>query len=145
MNEAIEIHFGENPDDEIAFIVKGRRFPEATDYYGANWLLIDVVIRAGRFSGEVSGEGRNESWHDFYKELFRLYETLKGKATLIIDQRLTMTVEAQTRGHIRIYGALDDADFDSNTLNFNFFTDQTYLNIPLRQLAKMIERYPILP
>jgi hypothetical protein len=144
MTEALEIVFRGDGSDRLIFLMNGRRYPDDKDVWHANWMAVDVSIQVGPFSGKVSGEFRNEHFHDFYKDLTLLHETLKGKATFYVDQRVNLYVEALSRGRIRIYGSVHDVDYDRNILNFNIFTDQSYMNEPLKQLGKIVNLYPVL-
>ncbi|MGB7342335.1 MAG: hypothetical protein WBC91_25785 [Phototrophicaceae bacterium] len=143
MAEPIEIQLGSGESDRISLIFKGRRYPDTSDFWHGNWLLVDVEIQVGTFSGNIDGETRNEHVQDFYEELRRLNESLVGTAKLGIEKWVEINVEAEKYGSIQVYGHASDDQTDGNKLQFRIKTDQSYLNQVLKGLHKVIELYPI--
>jgi hypothetical protein len=125
--------------------VNGRELPDATDYWDANWLVCTAEIIAGAFSGHLDCSLRADELERFHQQVEHLNQRLESEAELTtMEGWLTLRLTGDGRGHVAANCHLCDDPVDGNTLNCHLAMDQTILPPLLRQLAKVLETYPVI-
>jgi hypothetical protein len=129
----------------LSIWVDGRQFPNATDYYDGNWLMVRARMEAP--SATVKCEGAILSSADidrFRAELGSLCATLAGKATLdSYEPELKATLKAQSLGHVE--GVIEITPDHLNQLHrFTLDLDQSYLPAIIDACASILRRFPVL-
>ncbi len=145
-NNIIEVRFGGEQAEFLSITVRGRAYRQSQDYWDGNWLLVTVVIRAGKFSGEIAGMLRAEELQKLRDDLREFQRTLSGSVSYeTAEEWLSLQIEADTLGSIALSGTISDDVSDSyNTLEFTLEGDQTFLASPLQQLEQVMQAYPVI-
>lgn len=137
------IHFGGETAEFIDLEISGLAYPDATDPSDANWLLARVCLATGGFQGDISITLRCEDFVSFHRQLNRLNQTLRGKASLgTLERSISLELTGNGRGDIALRGEVTDRICDGNRLEFFLDFDQSYLAAPLRHLVKVTQEYP---
>jgi hypothetical protein len=138
--------FGE-PDIRIAGLkvwITGRQFPEATDYWDGNWLLITACCES--MGARVFAQGpfihlsEIETWH---KNLRQLNKTIHGEAELsTMEPEFDAKIVLDRRGSGSITVSLTP-DHMNEQHTFTFETDQSFLQGIIKDLETILEKYPV--
>ena len=143
MSEPLEIRFTGRSDDFLSFQVLGRSNPGIKDYSGSNLLAVEGFVSVSVFQGNVSRDIHLEELQAFSESLSHLHETLTGEALLEpLDGWLKLRVEVGKLGQIKLSGDIRNGIYDENSLHFVLYTDQTFLNTPMRQIKHVLKHYP---
>jgi hypothetical protein len=138
------IRLGGEQAEYLALTVNGRERPDATDYWDANRLVCTAEVVAGAFRGRLDCSLRSDELEQFHQQVERLHERLDGEAELTtMEGWLRLRLTGDGRGHVRARCLLCDDPADGNTLECHLAIDQTFLPPLLRQLAKVLETYPV--
>lgn len=145
-NKAAEIRFGGEQVEFLSITVRGRAYRHSQDYWDGNWLLVTVVVHAGKFTGDVPGLMRAEEFQKFSGELRAFQQTLAGAVTFeTTEEWLSLRFEVNRLGEIEIAGSLsDEVNFPYNTLKFTLKSDQSFLTKALQQLEQVVKAFPVI-
>ena len=137
---------GSRGGDAVEIRVSGREFPDATDYWDANWLVAPVDVVVGGFRASIRAQLRAEELARFRSGLERLYETLEGEALLeSIEEWITLRVVCLPTGQLDVEGDVTDSPGIGNRLTFAIDgLDQTYLPPAIAALREIESRYPVI-
>ncbi len=135
------------PDFQIAGLqvwVHGRQFPEATDYWDGNWLVVTAQCTSAHASVMAGGPILHLSEvASFLEQLQTLSTSLKGSASLdCMEPNLHVQLEVDRLGHVNL-GVKITPDHLSQAHKFRFEIDQTYLLPVIRALRRLFDNYPI--
>lgn len=132
--------------DELSIWVRGRQFPQATDFYDANWLVLSARVQRGQTS--VTTEGAILMTTDFERfrgQLATMYDNLTGEAELSgYEPNLKVTLAAGRLGHIggRVEITPDHLG-ERHRFEMNGW-DQTYLPKLIASCEAILARFPVL-
>jgi len=124
--------------------VDQRQFPEASDYWDANWLMIRARMEASGARVECSGPIlMTTDIREFRDQLASMINTLAGEATLNgLEPELDVVLRMGGLGHIG--GTIEiTADHLNQHHRFTVETDQSYLPALLRSCDAILERFPV--
>ena len=139
-----ELMIGKPTSEFLQVRVLRRGAPEATDYWDGNWLVANVSLKVGGFSGSFEADLRTTDFTHFESELRTLYRSLSGQAELTTDQgQLAITVTGDGHGHFEARCAARDEAGVGNSLNFTLLFDQTEIPAILTQLEDIASSYPV--
>ncbi len=142
--QIIDVHFGGEQINYLSLAVRGRAYHRSVDYWDGNWLLVDVSIAVGKFTGSIPGLLRAEELHNFSVQLQGFSETLTGPISfLTVEGWLKFRLEVDKLGHIRLSGTVSDDVHSPNHLTFAFNVDQPTLAGTLDQLRHVVETWPV--
>lgn len=136
------------PSIEIAGLriwIHGRQFPDANDYWDANWL--NVTVQCGAHGSSVLVNGNiihlSEISH-FLSGVEILYKNLKGQAKMdCMEPELNVELEAENLGHIKLtVNITPDHLYQQHT--FVFEIDQSYLPKLISDSKGILEKYPVI-
>ena len=116
-NEGVKI--GDAPDF-VKLVYRGG--PRKED----GMTSVDIEISAGPFQGTVADETL-VGVSDFVSELSKLYDTLKGEATLSSYEKLKLSVKGDGKGGLWINVEIYGRHHPLSKICFEFGLDQTYL------------------
>jgi len=124
--------------------IHAREFPNATDYWDANWLKVSAVYTSSSSKVWLSGNFIQISellrWQ---KELLILNDLLIGTASLnCLEPNLSIHMKIDKTGHIETIVNLYDDHIDEKH-EFIFSVDQTYLVKLIKELNTILEQYPL--
>jgi hypothetical protein len=107
------------------------------------WLVANVAIRTGGFTGGFSTSFLALDVSRFLGELRQLHATLQGRAQFTTwEKQIEITLEGNGRGQIAVTGDAMDQAGTGNRLRFDIGTDQTYLPKLIAQLESICTTYP---
>ena len=136
---------GGETTEYVEVTILGRSAPDATDFWDGNWLLAEVRLRTGGFTGAFRASLRTHEIADFAAELGRLQTALGETAELrTMEKQLELSLVGDGRGHFQIKGEARDEAGMGNELLFALAMDQTELSPLLRQLDDVLSRYPVI-
>ena len=124
--------------------VDQRQFPDASDYWDGNWLM--VRARMGASGARVECEGpilMTTDVKQFRDQLAAMVDSLTGEATLMglepeINVVLTMQKMGQVEATIEI-----TADHINQHHRFTFELDQSYLPGLVRSCEAILDQFPV--
>ena len=130
--------------DGLSIWVRGRQFPDASDYYDGNSLITIATMQVGQSS--VTTEGAilmTSDFERFRNELAAMHETLTGEALLSgYEPNLKVLLRADRLGHIN--GKVEiTPDQMSEFHRFDVDFDQTYLPALLTSCEAIMQRFPV--
>jgi hypothetical protein len=143
-------HVGTMTDDpDLRFLglslwIDGHQFPDADDYWDANWLLIRARMETNGARVECNGPilmttdiGR------FRDQLAIMVKTLKGEAALQpLEPDLKVVLRIQSKGQVE--GTVDiTPDHMTQQHSFTLDADQTYLPALIDSCDVLLTRFPI--
>jgi hypothetical protein len=142
--EQAGFRLGGESAEYVEVTILGRSAPDATDFWDGNWLLAEVRLRTGGFTGAFRASLRTHEIADFAAELGRIHAMLEGTAELrTMEEQLELSLLGDGRGHFQIKGEARDEAGMGNELQFALAMDQTELSPLLRQLEDVVTRYPV--
>src|SRR5262245_38749383 len=113
----------------LSITVLCREHAGADDYWDGNWVIAKISIAAGGSTDSVGASPRMDEIHRFNGGMECLNQNLCGAAVLeSMEDWISLTVKAGSRGRIEISGQLRDTAGAGNVLSFELAeVDQTYL------------------
>jgi hypothetical protein len=115
-------------------------FPESTSHSGGYDTKSTIEINSGAF------QAKSELWvstgeiFEFYNALNKANELIQGIVYFVhLEDYLKFTIEYNVNGQVKIKGTFDD--FESNSLTFEFVSDQSYIQSTLQQLRSITGIY----
>lgn len=124
--------------------VRKREFPDATDYWDSNWLVVRIIMQSAQAS--VATEGAILMTTDFVafrNQLVAMNEAVAGEAFLSgLEPNIKVTLSADTLGHIS--GQIEiTPDHLTEFHRFEIGMDQTYLPALIASCDAILERFPV--
>ena len=124
-----------------------RRQSEATvDPWWIDEIECRVVVSSADTTAVLTGTIPSRNLHFFAEELAKLNETLSGSAGLDgFDMGVVVVVEpADATGHLRSQFRLWPGGAWNGELKAEFAFDQTYLPQLLREVRRVLARFPVM-
>ncbi len=124
-------------------IIEVYGFPEQTSHFGGYDIRCDVKIYVDGFSVSSQFYTTTGEIFDLFKKLKECNEKLAGKIDFAnYEDELKFSMSYDTLGHVFITGKFEKFNgFAANRLNFEFQSDQSYIQSTLLQLYSIIEQY----
>ena len=125
--------------------VDGRQFPDTSDYWDGNWLMIRVRMEARGAKVECAGAVlMTADIERFRDQLSAMADTLTGEATLAgLEPELSVILKIQQRGHID--GLVEITPDQLNQQHrFQVETDQSYLPALIQSCNSILSRFPVI-
>ena len=124
--------------------VHSRQFPEAADYWDANW--INVTVHCGAKGADVWASGailhlpEIKGWAAGCEQM---YKTLTGEAKLdCMGPELSVGLKMEGQGHISMEVSITP-DHLTQEHTFQFEIDQSYLTGLVNECHQLLAAYPI--
>ena len=129
---------------EFSLWVLGRRFPDANDYWDGNWLNVRARVEAPGALVEAQGAiVFAPELAEFVKQLETLYTTLVGEAALrCMEPNLQVAIQGDSLGHVAVT-LMITPDHMTQSHEFKFDLDQTYLGPFLNGCRSVLSRWPV--
>ncbi len=142
-----ELGYGEEPDLKLAGLslwARARQFPESIDFWDGNWLNIRALVEAPGSYVEISGPWlRSDELASFAQQLETVERELVGKAELhCLEPALNATVNCSSLGQVEVTVAATP-DHLTQTHEFIFEVDQSYLRPVLSGCKRILDRFPV--
>jgi hypothetical protein len=136
------VHLGGASAEFVSIRVLSRA--QEPDFWDGNWMTCDVTLRLGGFQGAFQADLRTTEFQEFYPQLQALYAQLSGTAQFTaMEEQLILTLEGDGRGHIAVHGQAQDVAGTGHVIRFRLELDQTELGTVMRQVAELLQRYPV--
>lgn len=141
-----EFCMGSTDAEHFSITVLDREHAGADDYWDGNWVIATITVAVGGFTGHVRASLRTDEIHRFNEGLKALNQNLSGAAALeSMEDWITLTVRAVSRGRIEVSGELKDGAGIGNVLKFELpEADQTYLADWISSLDDIESAYPVI-
>ncbi len=125
--------------------VDGRQFPEASDYWDSNWLMVRARMEANGARIECHGPIlMTTDIQSFRAELATMIGTLAGEATLSgLEPEINVVLRMRTLGHVEGTIAIT-ADHLSQHHSFTVEADQSHLPALSRSCDAILNRFPVI-
>lgn len=122
----------------------GRQFPDATEYWDANWLMATACCKAQgaavKTGGSIIHLSELLTW---LKQIESIQKNLLGPANLdCMEPELSVYLVGDGRGHIAVKVEITP-DHLKQAHEFEFEIDQTYLTKLARQCRNVLAEYPL--
>lgn len=124
--------------------VHGRQFPDASDYWDANWLRVTAYCEYANTTVRASGSIIHLSEiAGLLRGCESLYQSLKGEAALdCIEPYLSAKLTAESGGRISVVLSITP-DHLAESHRFHDGLDQTYLPPIIASCKTLLEKFPI--
>jgi len=117
-------------------------FPESTCHFGGYDTRSYVEISSGNFKVRSQLYVSTGEIFEFYRKLSNANEVLKGEIHFgNYESNLEVNLKYDSNGHLSVKGHFYELGEFGNELNFEFVSDQTYIQSTLRQLQLIAEKY----
>jgi hypothetical protein len=138
------ISFGGTERQRLQIDIAGYERPPVGDYYGDNWLTVQISVSVGGFHGGADASFLTGEFVSFLSQLRPLYETLRGTAEFTtIEGQLRMKLAGDAKGHIELDGEVADRAGCGNRLSFTLQLDQTQLGNSIREIEAVLAEFPV--
>jgi hypothetical protein len=125
--------------------IHGRQFPEATDYWDGNWLMVTVRCQTQLATVWTAGPIMHLSeLANWIKSTEQMVNTLTGEANLVcMEPELGVEMKMDKLGHVRVKVKItSDSPKGHHVLNFEI--DQSHLPDFVRDGRRVIAQFPII-
>lgn len=122
-----------------------RQFPDASDYWDGNWLMIRAQMDASCASVKCAGPIiMTDDIRRFRDELARMDDTLTGEATLMgLEPELSLLLKLNKLGHVK--GTIEiTPDHLNQHHSFTVEAEQTCLPALVRSCDAILARFPVI-
>jgi hypothetical protein len=144
-NNIVEIRFGGEHNESLVISVAGRAYHHSKDYWDGNWLLVKAILQAQHFTATVPGLLRAEELSDFRTKLAAFQQAPVEPVDFNTMERwLTLFIESDKLGHVRVSGSVSDNFGLPNRLEFVLQTEQALLPETVTQVEQVIKAYPVI-
>jgi hypothetical protein len=117
-------------------------FPETTCHWGGYDAHVILEIQSGGFYVKSKLYTSTGELFEFFQKLKICNEKLNGSCKFITYEKdLEFVAEYDNLGHVIIKGEYSERSEFNNKLIFEFFTDQTFINVTLKELEIIIDKY----
>ena len=135
---------GTSKTETVALTVLSYERPPVGEFYDDNWLLCEVSVRAGAFSGKFQANFLTSELEELRQGLGTLHRELRGGYTFEpMEGQLILRVSCDNLGCIHIAGEAMDQAGIGHKLTFKLSLDQTYLAESLRELSDVVRAFPV--
>jgi hypothetical protein len=135
---------GTSKNEAVSLTVLNYMQPLVGNFYDDNWLLCEVSVQAGAFSGKFQANFLTSELEDLRQGLGKLHKELRGDYVFEpMEGQLVLRVSCDSLGHIHVAGKAMDQAGVGHALSFNLSVDQTYLAETLRGLSDVVRTFPV--
>lgn len=130
--------------DRVKVTIKGREFPDSSDFWDGNWLIADASITLNGFRAAFDLFVEAQALQCFSDELRTLNTTLQGGASLdLMEPSLGLSCEIAKTGKIKWKGWAQYPLGWGSKLEFEFGSDQSHLGPLIDQLGEVLKKFPV--
>ncbi len=140
-----ELLLGTRDADHLALRPLRRAHPEATEFWEANWLKVDVAVRAGAFHGAFEADLRADELQGFAEQLAALEGGAQGAAALqSMEGWVSLRLTTGPRGRVQAACEVRDDPAGGTALRFDLGSDLAQLASLRGALAELLRAFPVL-
>lgn len=141
----MKFHLLGNEYERVEIEVISRRYPDTTNYWDINWIDSKINVDIPGYVVEFHASLRTDELSDFLNELQLLNKNLKGNATLNnLDKYIHFECEMDRLGKMKWSGETCYPAGFGAVLNFEFNSDQSYLERLIKELEAVLSVFPII-
>ncbi len=133
--------------NETIIIIKviNRSYPDSTDYWDGNWINSTIKVEIPGYSVRFDATLRTDELLDFLNELKNMRKHMKGKAILKnLDAYIHFEGGMDRLGKIIWTGETCYPAGNGAVLNFEFESDQSFLEGLIRELEEILAWFPVI-
>lgn len=117
-------------------------FPDKTCYWGGYDTRVKIEIKSGNFVVHSSLYSSTGEIYEFYAKLKECNDKLIGTAVYkTYEHNLDLTISYDKTGHVNINGKYSDQNQYNNILQFEFTSDQTFIQSTIKELELIVDKY----
>lgn len=132
-------------ETKVEIDILAREYPHSSDYWDGNWVSSHVIINIPGYYVNFYASLRTDEIRDFVKDLKLMKKHLSGKAKLVnLDTYIHFECEMDKLGHINWSGETCYPAGSGAVLNFEFVSDQSYLEELIKELDDITYVYPVI-
>ena len=136
----MEVLIGQRDAEHVIIDVQGC--PDPGDDHG--WLICEINIKAGAWSGSYSAYLRNPDFPLLREHLEQFQHDPTAIAVFdTLEGQLKLEFKGDRRGHIEIQGTARDKAGIGNQLAFELEIDQSYLPKLIEELRMIEQQFPV--
>lgn len=144
-NSSISFRFVGEHNESLIISVSGRAYHHSKDYWDGNWLLVNANLQARHFTATVPGLVRAEELGEFSEKLGKFQQEQAEPVDFSTMERwLTLFLESDRLGHVRVTGSISDNFGLPNRLEFVLTSALTALPATVQQVAQVVKAYPVI-
>ncbi len=145
MTDPVELTIGSPGGDHLTLRPTRRLHPGRTDYWDANWVNVEVEVRAGAFQGSFDADFRTDEFADFREQISSVHRSMKGEAVLECMERwIAVRIVPDPSGRLDAACEVRDDPTAGNELRFKNRFDQTCLPAMLTSLDRIVRAYAVI-
>lgn len=135
---------GDRAADHLVLSPLRRAHPDATDFWEANWLKVDVAVRAGAFHGAFVADLRTDELQAFGEQLAALEGAPEGAAGLeSMEGWVSIQLTLGPGGRVRAACELRDDPASGGALRFDLTTGPAQVAAWRDGLAELLRAFPV--
>ena len=136
--------FGQSKQERVEVDVMRYERSAIGEYHDDNWLTSKILVRVGRFRGEVDAAIITGELVQFLNQLRPLFSSLRGVAEFsTLEGQLNLRLVGDGKGHVELVGEVADQPGIGNKLSFQLQFDQTQLGASIRELEDVTSKFPV--
>lgn len=141
----MKFHLLGEENEKVEIEVLARTHADTTNYWDINWIESNIKVDIPGYLVHFNASLRTDELRDFVNELKLMNGNLKGKATLNnLDNYLHFECEMNHLGKIQWSGETCFPSGNGAVLNFEFTSDQSYLQSLIEELNAILEAFPVI-
>lgn len=141
---AVELRLGSPDENHVTLRPLRRASPDSSDFWEANWLKVDVAVRAGAFAGRFEADLRTDELEQLADQLAALEGASTGAAALAsaegwVSVRLALAPGGRLEGACEVR---DDPAMGSS-LRFPLTVEPAQRPVLLAALGAILRAFPV--
>lgn len=117
-------------------------FPETPGPWSGYDVRVNLEIKSSGFQVKATMWTSTGEISELYQQLRQCNESIAGNATYAsCEGNLELTAQHDNMGHVTIRGEFSEQNEYRNILNFEFQSDQIYVQTTIHQLDQIIRKY----
>lgn len=130
---------------EVEIDILSREYPDSTDYWDGNWVISNVKVQIPGYYVDFNANLRTDEIRNFLNDLKLMNSQLSGKAKLKnLDSFINFDCAMNKLGHINWSGETCYPAGSGAVLNFEFVSNQSYLEDLIKELEDINYVYPVI-
>lgn len=132
-------------ETKIEIEVLERCFPEAIRSWEGDWVKTAIRVQIPGFSADFHADLRTDEFREFRNQLVSMNKNLEGTATLIsIENVIRANAMMNPQGGIFWTVTIRYPVSSGAVLDFEFGSDQSYLDQLIKELEEVLVEFPVL-
>jgi hypothetical protein len=116
-------------------------FPNKTSHFGGYDCILGIDIKVGNYNVKSQFYSTTGELYDFYNKIKECQAELNGLAEFnSYENNLEMTAK-YSFGNVAIFGKFQENMTMDNLMEFDFYSDQSYLKNTVEQLNQIVNKY----